>query len=138
MSYWNSNRVYASGFHISDFRTLNERSTEPATQVPETLTQWFESASELYRPSDRRLSAKLVPTFAHKGCYVVSVADPYGHIFGFLDRESTLYLAEFPSMLWYQKVHYQDHNSSPLKLKFRSLSQRANYTGRATAACQRS
>jgi hypothetical protein len=26
-------------------------------------TQWLESASELYRPSDRRLSAKLIPTF---------------------------------------------------------------------------
>jgi hypothetical protein len=38
------------------------------------------------RPSDRSLSAKLVPTFADIGCHVVSVTDPYGHIFGFLDR----------------------------------------------------
>jgi hypothetical protein len=30
-------------------------------------TPWSESASELYRPSDRRLSAKLVPTFANRG-----------------------------------------------------------------------
>jgi hypothetical protein len=29
-----------------------------------THTPWPESASELYRPSDRRLSAKLVPTIA--------------------------------------------------------------------------
>jgi hypothetical protein len=36
---------------------------------------WLESASELYRPSDRRLS-KLVPTFADRGCRVMSVADP--------------------------------------------------------------
>jgi hypothetical protein len=28
---------------------------------------WPESASKLYRPSDRHLSAKLVPTFADKG-----------------------------------------------------------------------
>jgi hypothetical protein len=28
---------------------------------------WPESASELYRPSDRRLLAKLVPTFAERG-----------------------------------------------------------------------
>jgi hypothetical protein len=28
---------------------------------------WPESASELYQPSDRRLSAKLVPTFADRG-----------------------------------------------------------------------
>jgi hypothetical protein len=30
-------------------------------------TPWPESANELYRPSDRRLSAKLVPTFADRG-----------------------------------------------------------------------
>jgi hypothetical protein len=39
-------------------------------------TPWPESASELYRLSDRRLSAKLVPTFAERGCHVVSVTDP--------------------------------------------------------------
>jgi hypothetical protein len=38
-------------------------------------TRWLESASELYRPSDRPLTAKLVPTFADRGCHVVSVAD---------------------------------------------------------------
>jgi hypothetical protein len=32
-------------------------------------TPWSESTSKLYRPSDRRLPAKLVPTFAH-GCHV--------------------------------------------------------------------
>jgi hypothetical protein len=30
------------------------------------MTLWHESASELYRLSDRRLSAKLVPTFADR------------------------------------------------------------------------
>jgi hypothetical protein len=29
---------------------------------------------------DRRLSAKLVPTFAHRGSHVVSVTDPYARI----------------------------------------------------------
>jgi hypothetical protein len=48
--------------------------------------QWPESASELYRPSDRRLSAKLVPTFENRRCHVVRVTDPYGRILGFLDR----------------------------------------------------
>jgi hypothetical protein len=38
------------------------------------------------RTSDRRLSAKRLPTFADKGCHVVSVTDPYGRILGFLDR----------------------------------------------------
>jgi hypothetical protein len=39
-------------------------------------TPWSESASELYRPSDRLLSAKWLPTFADRGCHVVSVTDP--------------------------------------------------------------
>jgi hypothetical protein len=49
-------------------------------------TPWSESASELYRPSDHRLSAKWLPTFADRGCHVVSVKDSYGRILGFLDR----------------------------------------------------
>jgi hypothetical protein len=49
-------------------------------------TPWSESANELYRPSDRRLSAKWLPTFADRRCHVVSVTDPYGRILGFLDR----------------------------------------------------
>jgi hypothetical protein len=43
-------------------------------------------ASELYRPSDRRLLVKLVPTFTGRECHVVSVTDPYGLNLGFLDR----------------------------------------------------
>jgi hypothetical protein len=36
-------------------------------------------------PSDRRLSAKLVATFADRG-RVFGAADPHGRILGFLDR----------------------------------------------------
>jgi hypothetical protein len=50
-----------------------------------TNTPWPESASELYRPSDRRLSAKLVIKFADRGSHVVSVTYPYGRILSFLD-----------------------------------------------------
>jgi hypothetical protein len=32
----------------------------------------------IYRPSDRRLLAKFVPTFADRGCRVVSATDPPG------------------------------------------------------------
>jgi hypothetical protein len=39
-------------------------------------TPWPDTASELYRPSDSRLSAKLVPTFADRGCSVVRAEDP--------------------------------------------------------------
>jgi hypothetical protein len=38
-------------------------------------TPCSEPASELYQPIDRRLSMKLVPTFADRGCRVVSVTD---------------------------------------------------------------
>jgi hypothetical protein len=50
------------------------------------LTLLPEFARELYRQNDRCLSAKLLPTFADKGCHLVSVTDPYGCILGFLDR----------------------------------------------------
>jgi hypothetical protein len=47
---------------------------------------WSESTNELYRPSDRRLSAKLVPTFADRVCHVLSVTNPYGCNLDFLDQ----------------------------------------------------
>jgi hypothetical protein len=53
---------------------------------------------ELYRPSDCRLSAKLVPTFADRGCDVVSVTDPYGRILGFLDRSRYFFLQVVPQL----------------------------------------
>jgi hypothetical protein len=37
-------------------------------------------------PRDSRLLAKLVSTFADSGCSVVSMTDPYGRIFEFLDQ----------------------------------------------------
>jgi hypothetical protein len=55
-------------------------------------TPWPQSASELHRPSDRRLPAKLVPTLSERGCHVVRVTDPCGRILGFLDRNVFLYL----------------------------------------------
>jgi hypothetical protein len=61
-------------------------------------TPWPESASELYRPSDRRLSANLVPTFADRGCHVVSVADPYVNILGFLDRSRYFFFEVAPKL----------------------------------------
>jgi hypothetical protein len=44
---------------------------------------WPLSASELYRPSDHRLLAKLVPTFAGRGHLMVSATDPHGRILVF-------------------------------------------------------
>jgi hypothetical protein len=53
-------------------------------------TLWFESASELYRPSDRHLSAKWLPTCADRKCHVVSVTDPSGRISRFSRQEPLL------------------------------------------------
>jgi hypothetical protein len=61
-------------------------------------TPWSESTSELYRPSDSRLSAKLVPTFAYRGCHVVSVTSPYGRSLGFLDRSRYFFFQVAPQL----------------------------------------
>jgi hypothetical protein len=54
--------------------------------IMKKVTPWPEYARELYRPSDRRLSGKLVPTFADERCHVFRVTDPYSRNLGFLDR----------------------------------------------------
>jgi hypothetical protein len=62
------------------------------------MTPWPESSSELYRPSDLRLSANLVSTFADRGCGVVSVTDPYGRILSFLDRSRYFFFQVAPQL----------------------------------------
>jgi hypothetical protein len=59
---------------------------------------WPETASELYRPSDRSLSAKLVATFADRRCHVVSVTDPYGRILDFLDQSCYFFFQVAPQL----------------------------------------
>jgi hypothetical protein len=49
-------------------------------------TPWPESASELYRPSERFISAKLMPTFGDRGYRVASATDPDGSNLDFLGR----------------------------------------------------
>jgi hypothetical protein len=61
-------------------------------------TSWPESACELYRPNDRCLSAKLVPTFADRGCHMVSATDPYGRIIGLLDRSRYFFFQIAPQL----------------------------------------
>jgi hypothetical protein len=58
---------------------------------------WPESASELHRASERRLSAKLEPTFAERRC-VFSAADPYGRNLGFLDRSRYFFFQVAPQL----------------------------------------
>jgi hypothetical protein len=59
---------------------------------------WPQPASELYRPSDRRFSAKLVSTFADRGCRVVSAADPYGRNLDVLDRRCNFLFEVAPQL----------------------------------------
>jgi hypothetical protein len=61
-------------------------------------TPWRESSSELYLPSERRLSTMLVSTFAERECDVVSVTDPYGLILGFLDRSRYIFFQVPPQL----------------------------------------
>jgi hypothetical protein len=51
-----------------------------------------------YRSSHRRLSAKLVPTFADRRCRVVSTTDPHGRILGFLDRSRYYFFQVAPQL----------------------------------------
>jgi hypothetical protein len=45
-------------FRVANFLFANSQSTQPHFITGKKKTPWSESASELYRPSDRRLSAK--------------------------------------------------------------------------------
>jgi hypothetical protein len=76
----------------SDTYEITENQKTKKKQTP-----WSESTSEQYRPSDRRLSAKRLPTFEDRGCHVVSVTDPYGRILDFLDRSRYFSIKKIPS-----------------------------------------
>jgi hypothetical protein len=60
---------------------------------------------QLYRPSDCRLSEKLVPTFADRGCQVISVTDPYGRIPAFLDWSSHVFFQVAPQLYSRSRVN---------------------------------
>jgi hypothetical protein len=61
-------------------------------------TLWPESASELYRLSDRRLTTKLVATFAGIGRYVVNVTDLYTAFSVFLDLRRYFFFQAAPQL----------------------------------------
>jgi hypothetical protein len=61
-------------------------------------TPWPETASELYRPGDRRMSAELVPNFAYKGCHVVRVTDPYWRNLDFLHWSRNYFFQVAPQL----------------------------------------
>jgi hypothetical protein len=76
--------VQPLSLHVTKHKRGMKLSMKRAVNTKQT--PWLLSASELYGPSDFHLSEKLVPTFADRGCHMVSVTDPYGRILGFIDR----------------------------------------------------
>jgi hypothetical protein len=86
--------------------TLQSVTFQYSTKIPQfktcittrKKTPWPESAGELYRPSDRSLSAKLVPTSTARRCHVVTMTDPYGRILGFLDRSRYFFFQVAPQL----------------------------------------
>jgi hypothetical protein len=93
-------------------------------------TPWPESASELYRPSDRFLSEKLVPTFADRGCHVVRLTDLYGRFLGFIDRSRYLFVQAAPHLCsrgWMDPVPHP-----PLLRKSGSAGNRTRTSGPVT------
>jgi hypothetical protein len=60
----------------------------------------LQSVSELHRPSDRRLSAKLVPTLADRGCRMVSAKNSHGRLLRFSRPEPLLSFLVAPQLSW--------------------------------------
>jgi hypothetical protein len=77
-------------------------------------TPWPQSASELYRPRDHHLPAKLVLTFADRECHMVSATDSYIRNIGFLDRIRYLFFQVAPQL--YSRG-WVDPDSDPLPLR---------------------
>jgi hypothetical protein len=71
-------------FKFEPLKLLVYNSSYTKSKIKEN--PWSESANELYRPKDRRLTAKSVPIFVDRGFLVASVTDPYGSILSFLER----------------------------------------------------
>jgi hypothetical protein len=64
------------------------------------ITPWPWSASELYRPSDRRLSGKLVSILTDRKCRVVSAKNPHSRILGFLYRSRYYFFQAASQLYW--------------------------------------
>jgi hypothetical protein len=108
---WNRNTVAKHATIMFRIREVLDSNRGPKTEVcllfssvhpskywsPFLQLHSFESASELYRSSDRRRSAKLVPTLADRGCHVVSATSPSDRNFYFLDLEPLQFLPSISS-----------------------------------------
>jgi hypothetical protein len=85
--------THQRGDHKDTFWSREEGREESRQTISVALVR-----NKLYRPSDRRLSAKVVPTFADRGCRVVSATDPHSRILGFLDRSRYYFFQVAPQI----------------------------------------
>jgi hypothetical protein len=80
------------------------------------FTLWPKFANKLYRLSDRRLSAKLVPNFVERRYRMVSATDLYCYILGVLDRSRNFFFQVAPQLYSWGWV-----NPVPDPLLFRKI-----------------
>jgi hypothetical protein len=73
----NNNSIQFFIIYVPSQQLQGQLQTQHSVGTRIIITPW---------PSDRRLSAKLVPSFADRGCNVASATDPHGRNLGFLDR----------------------------------------------------
>jgi hypothetical protein len=87
---------------LSSIFSIDINTHQTIEQCPTTLTHflslWPLSASELYRLSNRSLSAKSVPTFVDRGCHVVSATDSYSRILDFLGQSRYYFFQVAPQL----------------------------------------
>jgi hypothetical protein len=83
------------GLHISN--RMSDNGTKSSRKDITGKTRHINSAAWV---RDRRLLAKLVPTFA-VGCRVVSVTDSYGRILGFLERSRYFFFQVVPQLYFF-------------------------------------
>jgi hypothetical protein len=94
--------------HISH-TTFNRNALIFCVKIQRTVTFSVASQSTTgpYPSSDRRLSAKLLPTFAGRVCHVISAANPHGRNFNFSDRSRYYFFKvapQFSSRGWVDSV----------------------------------
>jgi hypothetical protein len=65
---------------------------------PDWRTNELRGLSSRANDPDRRLLAKLVPTFADRGCHVISVTNPYAHNLGFIDLSGYFFFQVVPQL----------------------------------------
>jgi hypothetical protein len=87
-----------SGYALDSFRECQVWIPDETLSRGHLLAPWPESESEPYRQNDRRLSAKLMPTFADRWCCVVSTTDLYDRILGFPDRSRYFFFQVAPQL----------------------------------------